>query len=239
MTKRFRVHGRCALGETVELSPTDVHHLTVVLRAARGKRVVVVDEDRQHFEAVVDATEPLTVRIESLLQRPDADPEVALEVWLPLLKGGRTDPVIRQLTELGVTRCVVFEGDHGVVRLNEGKRVKRLERLTTIANEATKQCGRYSAPEVLLVAKLDAIEEGSGVVLHPEASSTIRDVLGSRAAAARLVIGPEGGLSARELDVLRCAGLTSGSLGPRVLRAETAVVVAATLALHTMGEGGY
>lgn len=236
----IRVHVAAPLmvGAEVTLPPADAHHLAVVLRMAPGAELEVIDGHGHRFLARVASTSPLTAAIVSERPAAGADPLVALEFWLPLLKGGRADDLVRQLTELGVTRIVPWTGRRSVGRA-DGKAAQKLDRWRTIAREACQQCGRAAIPEIAPPAGLP--EVGPGVFFYESGGQPARAALAGVAAEAplRVLTGPEGGLDPDEVARLTVLGWRAAHLGPRILRADTAVVTAATLALSALGEAGF
>lgn len=239
MSRHHRLGAALAPGATVVVEGGAAHHLERVLRVRVGARFVGVGVAGEAHEVEVVALAPLTVRVGDSVAL-GADPVGSLEVWVPLLKGGRTDDLVRQLTELGASRVVPWSGAHSVVRLDAKRARSRVERWRAIAREATSQCGRLTVPEIADVAGLP--DAGPGVFFWVDADAPARDALSAVAAetgALRVLVGPEGGLSAEEAGRLVTRGWRPAWLGRRVLRAETAVLAAATLALHALGEGGY
>ncbi len=236
MSRHHRLGLALEAGGTYVVPGAAAHHLGRVLRARVGERFVAVAQDGSRWEARVTGLAPLTVKIVAPAPELAADPAVRLEVWLPLLKGGRTDDLVRQLTELGAARVVPWAAERSVVRLKGDKADRRVRRWRTIAAEATEQCGRATPPEVAQVSGLPA--SGPGVFLWEERGTALRDVLAA-APPERILVGPEGGLSPGEVEALVAVGWRGAWLGARILRAETAVVAAATLALHALGEAGY
>ena len=243
MTTRVRLPGTLVTGARVEVPEDQAHHLLKVLRKRAGAAVEAVDESGAVWDARIAPGEPLAVEIDRRHEGPSAAPQARVEVWLPLLKGGRTDDLVRQLTELGVQRITPLITRRTVAR-PDGKRLARqLERWRTVAGEATRQCGRPDVPEIAEPGGLPVGDraEGPGVFLWEEAREPARLVFGRSGAdgVMRVLTGPEGGLDPEEARDLEAAGWQAAWLGPRILRAETAVVVATTLALHALGEGGY
>ncbi|MCA9517788.1 MAG: 16S rRNA (uracil(1498)-N(3))-methyltransferase [Myxococcales bacterium] len=236
MSRLYRFDLAMAPGETVRVPERQAHHLAHVLRVGVGARLVAVGLGERAFVVEVTSLDPLTVRVveETTV---GADPAVALEVWVPLLKGGKSDDVVRQLVELGASRIVPFQSAHAVVRLDGKKASLRRERWQEIADLATQQCARVRPVEVAAVSSLP--EGGdAGVFFWEEPGPLARDVL-AEAAPSRILFGPEGGLAAREVEALRGMGWRSAWLGPRILKADTATVAGAALALSALGEGGY
>lgn len=239
---RVRVDHELSVGEVVSLGDDHAHHLSRVLRVATGAEVMLMDAAGVAWAGTVTSVAPGAVEVRVVAESADAGdatPRVSLTVWVPLLKGGRTDDLVRQLTELGATRIVPYASLRTVARVDGAKAARKLERWRVIAREATRQCGRADEPVIDAVAGLPA--DGCGVFLWEEGGPPARDVLAARVTNGELavLIGPEGGLDAAEAARLEAAGWAPASLGPRVLRAETAVVAAAVLALHALGEGGY
>lgn len=236
MTVRVRTEVAPVVGAPQRLGEDSAHHLLRVLRLTLGAEIALVGPDGALWRAEVTSLSPVAVTPLARLEGATADPTCALEVWLPLLKGGRTDGLVRQLTELGVTRVVPFVSERAVARPDARRAAKQVERWRAIALEATRQCRRGDVVAVTDVHGLP--DAGPGVFFWEEPGPTAREVLAS-APAARVLVGPEGGLTAAEARRLSALGWRSAWLGPRVLRAETAVVAAVTLALSALGEGGY
>jgi len=236
---RLRVEATLQVGESVPIAGDQAHHLTVVLRARVGASVELVDGSGARWVGRVTGTSPVTIEVLETVTGPSADPAGRLEVWVPLLKGGKTDDLVRQLTELGVAHITCFTSTRSVARLEPPKRAKRVARWETIAAEATRQCGRVEVPGVCFSAGLP--EAGPGVYLWEEGDAPAHAAFSGAVAEGvlRVLTGPEGGLAAADAAALAAVGWTPASLGARILRAETAVVAAATLGLVALGEEGY
>ncbi|MCB9729850.1 MAG: 16S rRNA (uracil(1498)-N(3))-methyltransferase [Deltaproteobacteria bacterium] len=228
-----------APGDAVPLPDTHAHHLGVVLRLQPGAEFEVIDRSGARFGGRLVAGPPLGVEVLDARSAVGTDLAGELEVWLPLLKGGRSDDLVRQLTELGATRIVPWTGRRSVARAQGGKSGQKLARWRTIAREACQQCGRARAPEVAEPGCLP--DAGPGVFFYEGGGALAREALAGAVEGGRLRVltGPEGGLDPDEVEQLRRAGWVAAHLGPRVLRADTAVLCAATLALHALGEGGF
>ena len=239
MSPRVRYSEPLQPGRQVVLDAHHAHHLRVVLRVSQGQQVEIVDAARQLWSAAIVSLDPMTLLVGVALDASAAMPQAHVSFWLPVLKGGKTDDLVRQLTELGVTRIVPYLSERSVVRLDASRAKARHERWCRIAEEATRQCGRPDIPEVCALAGLP--REGPGVYLWetegPPVGSALKLVSG--APVLRLLTGPEGGLSSAEAQALDAQGWQAAHLGGRILRAETAVVVLMTLALNACNEGGY
>ena len=236
---RIRVADALSVGQTLVLPSDEAHHLLQVLRMGVGSTVEVVDGNEVCFASTISGLHPAEILVDAALPLAHvANPRASIEFWVPLLKGGRTADVIRQLVEVGVGSLVVFSSERSVARLNESRRHTRIERWETIVEQATKQCGRTDLPSVRFHVGIPGELEGGGVFFWEQASQLAASVL-KETRLTRVLVGPEGGLSVSEASALKDTGWRSAWLGARVLRAETACVVTATLAMSALGEGGY
>ncbi len=145
-------------------------------------------------------------------------------------------------TELGVSRFVPWEAARSVVRLEPARAAERSRRWGRIAAEAARQCGRSDVPEVAvpgpLAAALAAPAGFVGLAFHAGAGAPLASLVRPGAPGYLALLGPEGGLTDSEMEACLRAGLAAASLGPRVLRAETAAVAAAALLQHLAGDLG-
>lgn len=238
MNPRVRVAVPLAIGHRLKLSPDAARHLVVVLRRGVGSQVDLVDGDGTAWSAMIVALEPVEVEVMAACRALDANPAVAVGLWLPVLKGGKSDGLIRHLTEIGVCRVTPYLSRRTIVRLDDAKARQRQKRWQTIADEATRQCRRTDRLHVAPVHRgIPGPEEPAGVVLYEQRYGDGEGIATvPRNALTNVLIGPEGGLELSEVDALLDSGWTVSWLGPRVLRAETAVIVGATLALARLGE---
>lgn len=236
----------------LRLSDDDARHARA-LRLKAGEHIAVVDAARDYFECeVVSFGEgALLARIARRLDAPDAGPRVMLVQGLA--KGDKVDEVVRHATELGVAAFVPLRCERSVLKL-DGKRARsRTERWRAIAKSAAMQSGQPAVPEVsepvgleeacAMVSGATAVlvcwEEAPGTASLPAALERGLAECACPAEDARIavVVGPEGGLSPREVErLLSCNPRASlVSLGPSILRTETAGVVAPALVLYELG----
>jgi 16S rRNA (uracil1498-N3)-methyltransferase len=223
------------------LSEADLHHLRDVARLGAGEEIVVVAEGTAHRVLLTGVGETAEGRVLEVLP---ARMLARLTLVQGLAKGEKMDDVVRQATELGVSRIIPFAAERSVVRLDGAKAAARVERWRRIAGEAAKQAQRIDLPSVRSIAKLEDLAGmlASSVVLvaweDAEAAPGIGDAIDSRLdpdTDVAVVVGPEGGLTPFEVTTLASAGATVVSLGGTVLRTETAGVVATALALYARG----
>jgi 16S rRNA (uracil1498-N3)-methyltransferase len=193
----------------------------------RVARALLVEADRKRVVARVEAIE--AGRGESSL---------AVHLGQAISKGDRMDYAIQKAVELGVAAITPLYTKHGDVRLKGEREAKKLAHWQAVAASACEQCGRATLPPVhppLPLARwLADRDEALRLVLHPGVAGAL-DQAESPANAA-LLIGPEGGLSADDLAAALSSGFSPLSLGPRILRTETAPVVALSLLQYRFGD---
>jgi 16S rRNA (uracil1498-N3)-methyltransferase len=224
----------------------DARHLAVVRRACAGDLVRVSDGRGTIADARLTSVTPAAVGVEVLTRTVTPAPSPRVEVHQGLAKGDKVDGVIRHLVEMGVDRIVVFEAGRSVARWDGTRQAAAGRRWATIAREAAKQSHRawlpvLDGPLPEPAAATTTAGRGLGLVAHPAAASRLGDVLAERFPipdSVWVVVGPEGGLSEDEVATFAAAGAVPVSLGPQILRTETASVVAAALVLHHFGRLG-
>jgi 16S rRNA (uracil1498-N3)-methyltransferase len=222
----------------ITVGGADHHHLARVLRARPGEVITLFDGAGGEVEARIVRVG----RAETQLV-PDAAPrsarargETPLVLLTAVPRGGRMDFLVQKCCELGVSCIVPVIAARSVARPEPGRRA----RWEKIAREAARQCGRTDVPAVAapaaLATALAAVElPARRLMLSPDpAGRSLRELLTDRAATT-LLVGPEGGFAAPETEAARAAGFASVSLGPRILRVETAAIVAVALAQDAFG----
>jgi len=239
VTRRFLVPPGALDADEVRLPPEESHHAAVVLRLRRGERVVVFDG--RGAEALVELTrvEPREVRARVVARSaalPRA-PEVQVTLAQGIPRGGKMDDVIRMGTEVGVARFVPLLTRRSLVRPSAA----RLARWRRIAAEAAKQSRRPTVPEVTDPLPLPALWAGepAGPLLVPweEERTGIGEVLPrlGPVRAVTVAVGPEGGFAPEEVAEARAHGAVTVSLGPTILRTETAGGVTVAMVLYEFG----
>lgn len=223
-----------AAGEVI-VRGDEHHYLSRVRRARAGDPIELVDGAGQRADGVIAriADGETVVRVDAIEAVRDLPPRV--RVLVPPIKGDRMDTCIEKLVEAGVDDIVVWPAARAVVKLEGARLASRVEHYQALAQAAARQSGRATVPVVLAASSLAGaiaqLPAGVRVVLDPSAERgdwPPGDDL-------TLISGPEGGLAPAEHDVLAAAGFTSIGLGPRVLRAETAPVIAVALVRAATG----
>jgi 16S rRNA (uracil1498-N3)-methyltransferase len=242
--RRFFVPPGAIEGVEASLPPELARRLAAVLRLKRGDRVVLADGRGRDYEVEITALTARSGAATVVVERP-SPPEPALELVLyqSLVRPQRFELVLEKGTELGVSRFVPLVSGRAQVKTEGGS--QRAARWRRIVTEAAEQCGRGRVPVVdPPSAFLQAVRSAPGLRLLPWEGERSRSLCaGLRGANPKpstvsLFIGPEGGFSDEEAALAREAGCVAVSLGPRVLRSETAGIVAAALVMHELGELG-
>lgn len=217
------------------------HHLARVLRARPGDAITLFDGAGGEVDARVVRVGRAETELAAGPGGPDALPH-ASRAGAPLVlltavpRGGRMDFLVQKCSELGVSRIVPIIAARSVARPEPGRR----GRWEKIAREAARQCGRADVPVVdapaTLAAALAAPDlPGRRLVLSPAPTGRSLRALLPEPAATALLVGPEGGLAAGESEAAEAAGFVPVSLGPLILRVETAAIVAVALAAEASG----
>jgi 16S rRNA (uracil1498-N3)-methyltransferase len=236
MTHRFFVLAEQLSGEQVSFSPAQAHQIRNVLRLGRGDRVRAFDGTVAR-DWVVELIEPSHGRVVGTCAHA-SEPRTRLDVYPALLQRDKFEPVLQKLTELGARSITPVIAARGLVRQAPDER--RYARWVSIVREAAEQCGRGRAPCLQPVQPLvSALTSAPGtrvIAYEGERRRGLGDALGDRPEHVALFVGPEGGFSPEEIDCARRTDARVVSLGPRVLRSETASPVLAALVLYELGD---
>lgn len=235
--QRFYVAQPLCLGEH-QLPEQTAHYMARVLRLDVGAQVQVFDGSGDEFLANLTQVGKKTVVVQ-LTEKIAGLPESPLKIHLGqgLSKGERMDWAIQKATELGATEITPLITEHSEVRLNKERAEKRLEHWQQVAISACEQSGRSRVPVIHPIQKITTWAENLTaelkLVLHPQAQPFAQYAAPHNLA---LLIGPEGGLSTAEVEQALSQGFQAVSLGPRVLRTETAPIAALAVAQHLWGD---
>jgi 16S rRNA (uracil1498-N3)-methyltransferase len=225
---RFFVEPGTAADDRFPVPAAIAHQVTRVLRLRDGAEVVVLEGDGQEVRCRLEGGELVV-----LDRAPSAgEPRHHLTVAQALLKGDHLETVVRQGTEIGVSRFELLVAERCVVRELSPA---RLARLRMVAREAAEQSERGLVPDVIPPETLAAVI-GPGSVLLLERSAGAR--LSELPPADRVVIGPEGGFAPAEVAAAEQAGATVASLGPRILRSDSVAAAATAIVLSRTGDFG-
>lgn len=235
------------LADTIKITGSDAHHLMHVMRAKAGQLVTVVDDNGQvaAMEMVAFSDSAVTLQLKEHLA---ADTESPLKIMLAqcLLKADKMDMVVQKAVELGAVGVIPISSQNCVARYDAKKGAARKDRWQKIADEAAKQCGRTALlkvrPIVTLgqfIADMQVTDSSLVFFYENENEQSAKAYLRSlKAKQIVLLVGPEGGFSLDEAKLIEEAGGKSVTLGPRILRAETAALTAIAVTQYENGDLG-
>jgi 16S rRNA (uracil1498-N3)-methyltransferase len=227
MSARFFTTDALSLGDYTLEGP-EAHHLAAVRRFNTGDRVTLFNGDGSEYQAEV-----LSIHKKSVVLQISEVTSIARELKYPLVvasalpKADRADFLIEKLTELGVSHFIPLLTERSIVRPKQ----VIVEKLHRAVIEASKQCGRNTLMMVESPSNWQDLLERTDLprirmVLHQDSGA---NALTKPAEGTIVAIGPEGGFTPEEVEAARQAGWKTHSLGPRILRVETAALAAATL----------
>lgn len=227
-------------GQLIELSPDAGQHVAVVLRMQPGARLVLFPGNNNEYEAVIQSVKKKQVLV-AIGSCKEISRESPLQIHLAqaISKGDRMEIVMQKAVELGVACITPIISERCQVKLDHDRMLKKIHQWQQIVIGACEQSGRNIVPEVkqpvYLEPFLKQYRPTLGLVLHPKENKTWRDYDFTGADIA-LLIGPEGGLSDAEVKLAGEHGYLPLSLGPRVLRTETAALSALTVLQAVAGD---
>ncbi len=246
----FRAYAPQATADAreIRLDPEESHHLVAVNRCGRGDPVVAFDGRGREWRCT--CAEPAkggaTLAVHDSVLAPPRAADVTLAAALP--KGATMDEIVRQATELGAARIAPLLTERTQVHLDGDRTDRKVAKWRTTAVEAAKQCGNPWVPEIAAPARFDAWLPGAvrehdlalvaslhaGAQPLREALSSWRSRHGGMPRRVLWLVGPEGDFSPAEVTAAVLAGAAPVTLGPLVLRCDTAVVAALAVLGHEL-----
>lgn len=242
MKTRLFVSGPLINGEVRDIGGDGARYLGRVLRARIGDRLTVFNGQGDEHEATIRQIGKDIVTLEIGERRhPETESPLTVHLAQGISRGERMDFVVQKATELGVTRITPVLTEYGMVRLDSRRADKRRKHWEQVAVSACEQCGRTRLP---LIDAPIALKEWLGqkpaevdvdLILKPGAPESLAAIAPTPTKAC-VLIGPEGGFSDTEYEDARVAGFHAVSLGPRILRTETAAIAAVALLQARWGD---
>lgn len=228
-----------SVGTTITLEGPAAHYLLRVLRLQPGRELVLFNGTGGEYPArVVNTTKKQLEVLPEAFIADDRESPLVTELAIGISRGERMDLVIQKATELGVSRIIPLLTERTEVKLTGERQEKKHQHWQQISISAAEQCQRNRLPEIAPVTTLtDYLQHCQSelrFVLHHRDSQRLP--ADTRPASVALLVGPEGGLSDPEIAAARDAGFTPLTLGPRVLRTETAPVAALSLLQYLWGD---
>ncbi len=241
---RLFVHGDLRLDQTLQLDEEQSRYVGRVLRLRVGDAIAVFNGEAGEFAATISGLGKTSAAI-TIGSAIESSTESPLKVHLVqgVSRGERMDLIVQKATELGVKRISPVLTEYGVVKLDQARSAKRREHWQKVAESACEQSGRIRPPLIdeplTLKSWLGAKTREADVdlILRPDATTPMASLQPPKTKVC-LLIGPEGGFSDIEYDDASVAGFTAVSLGPRVLRTETAAIAAVAIAESMWGDLG-
>ena len=238
---RFFMAGTNILGGMAIMKGRDAEHVHV-LRMRPGEDMIICDGQGTDYKCRLVKADKEQVEAEVIeAVRCPAEPSVKVTVLCGLPKGDKTDYIIQKCVEAGAYEILFFSSSRCIAKL--GNEEKKLERWQRIAEEAAKQSGRGIIPQVGWAGELAdafdvAVKKDVGLFMYETGErEAMGDVLEANksVSTAAIVTGPEGGFAPFEAELAKIVGLHLCSMGERILRCETAPVVALTAAMYATG----
>lgn len=230
LAPRLYLDAPLAAGRRLELPETAAHHAVRVLRLREGEAIVVFNGAGGEYAARIGGTRGKRITVElgefCALER---EPPLAVTLVQGLSSGDRMDLTVQKSVELGVAAIQPVAAEKSVVRLSGERLEARRQHWRRIAVAACEQCGRNRIPEILPLlplARYAAPADCLKLVLAADAAQSLKTAAGAGGTAIVLAVGPEAGFSEAEEKLLLAAGFRPVSLGPRILRTETAAPAA-------------
>jgi len=239
---QFFIQPSMVVGNQIILTGDVLHHAHVQ-RLSPGEvfRAVVNDTI---YEAEIEKTGPKKLLAKIIWSRRITVPLISIHLYPAILKGDKFDLVVEKTTELGVTSITPVVTNRTIVRLGREKAFSRKQRWQKIAKAASEQCGRPKVPEICDLTQFEdlMVSHIPGHLLLAHEPGEPSEDLGSARAGLEgsnevsVLVGPEGGFDASEIEMALKKGFRPISLGPYILRAETASIAAVSLLMHLLAE---
>lgn len=237
-------------GSEIRLDEYGAGHVSRVLRLKKGDQILIFDGRGHEFKAeLTESGKKTSVLIGEELKRNVESP-LTTELLQVISRGDRMDFTVQKATELGISRIVPLFSERCSVSLDKERSLKKIESYRKIAVAACEQCGRNVVPEITAPVDLKSYMEehksktvtgsvfdSEGFVcltLDPKSQTRLSAL--ERFTSCRLLIGPEGGFSDEEVQMTFDSGFTGVSLGPRILRTETAALTALSVIGSVYGD---
>ena len=223
----------------LSISGENARHISKVMRMDTGDQIVVVHADKAHICEIVSLGQDVIVK-QTGKTIPSPELPINVDIACGLPKGDKLELITQKGTELGMNALIPFSAERSIVKWDEKKGEKKTERLQKIAQEAAEQSHRTRIPEISnpisfkqlrqIFSNYDAVfiadEEDAKLEKRTRFADKLKKVYDNESKSILLIFGPEGGISRNEAQSLLEAGAETMSLGPRILRAETAPLYA-------------
>ncbi|HOM02458.1 MAG TPA: 16S rRNA (uracil(1498)-N(3))-methyltransferase [Acetivibrio sp.] len=244
---RFFVRKSDVSGDSINISGEDFNHIKKVLRLGNGDRITVCDGEGTDYLVEIMKFEDASVKTRIIESMENfTEPPVKITLFQGLPKSDKMDYIIQKAVELGIYEIVPVITERTVVKTDKKSGDKKCERWNRISMEAAKQCNRGIIPKVgFPISFKEALNaaKGSSFSLIPYEKETgikLKEVLSKKSSAEKVsvFIGPEGGFSQTEIETAISCGIQPVTLGPRILRTETAGIAVLSILMYELGDVG-
>lgn len=236
---RFRILSNQIKDGTSTISGSDVKHIHNVLRLGVGDELILFDENGYEYVSSITAINNRIIE-SRIIRTSIINRESPLEITIlqAIIKGDKMDFIVQKATELGVSSIVPV-----VTARSEVRNSKKIARWQKIADESIKQCGRHFSPivheEINFEGAIEKYRSDLNILFFEKTKDTgLKDIKINTVSPSTvsILIGPEGGFTDNESALAHDSGYIAVSLGPRILRSETASIVSVSLIQHIYGD---
>ncbi len=213
------------------LDEQDIHHIKKVMRCKINDQIEAVHEEKIYL-CQISSLEPLSLEIVDTYNE-DREMSINLTIAISLVTEQKFDLILQKITELGVSKIIPVKTERSIVKLDKNKEEKKLQRWRTICKEASEQSHRTKIPEVSNIVTLKELSTKEYdlklICSLNEKTQTIDKYLNKELKNILFVVGPEGGFSKQEENIMLENDFKPVTLGKRVLRVETAAIYVASI----------
>lgn len=213
------------------LETSDIHHIKNVMRNKINDKIEVI-YDNEVYLCKIEELEPIKLKIEEIYKE-DREIPLELTIAISLVNEQKFDLILQKLTELGVTTIIPLRTERSIVKIDTNKEEKKLQRWKSICKEASEQSHRVTIPNVTNIMTIKELENISSnlklICSLSNDSKPLETYLTDNLQSLLFVIGPEGGITTKEEEMLLKIGFKRTTLGKRVLRVETAALYVASI----------
>lgn len=238
--QRYFSNEALEVNQQIQLEKDDNHHIVRVMRGKIDDEVIIVDSTNIAYKAKIETIEDnvANLRIINALENQHTELPIQVTIACGLSKNDKIDLIVQKATECGMNEFIPLALERDVVKWKGNKVSNRIERLERISKEAAEQCHRNVIPEISHLSTIDTLQKEAGnykhkLIAYEETAKKgqhgqLKETLKEVQAGDNLIIvfGSEGGLTELEVAKLKEVGYIECSLGPRILRAETAPIYA-------------
>ncbi len=241
--QKFLIPGIHTTPSTAVLQGQDAKHVAKVLRLKPGDPINVTNGEGEDFIARIASVSPGRIDLNiSKAFKSSTESLIKITLCSGMLKDKKMDLVIKHVTQLGIHTWIPFFCERSIPTPDKKRIEKRHQRWENIARESLKQCRRSKLPKIMKPLSYESLlnqttAEHLKIAFWEKASNKLNTLKhGSEVKQIFILIGPEGGFSKTEIAMAKEKGFTPYSLGPRILRAETASISSCTLIQHIFGD---